>query len=145
MRYEDILNAITSLIHKRTKAEVTSDDINEFEPGSYFIDLVDYKITFNSKHRQFKAISIDILYLPKKKENLEIMNALEDINNIFEVEGKRILKVLDRFLTIGDADLKTVDHIGHYLFDLSLYDMYGKPYDYELMKDLELKFEEVKK
>ena len=59
-----------------------------------------------------------------------------------EIEGKKVLHVLNRFLTLRNTDIKIVDRVGHYVFILSLYDLYGKPYDYELMKDLELRFKE---
>ena len=38
-----------------------------------------------------------------------------------------------------------VDNVGHYEFSIELFDRYGKPIDYELMKELKLNFkEEVK-
>ena len=50
--------------------------------------------------------------------------------------------MLDRYLTLRNTDITIVDRVGHYVFTLSLYDLYGKPYDYELMNDLELRFKE---
>lgn len=143
MRYNDILNSLTSLIYKKTGAEIDCEDIDQLKPGSYFIDLVDYKRKFDSKHREYITLSVDIIYLPKKKSHLEIINALDDLDEVFEIEGKRLLKVNDRVLTVQNVDIDEVDHIGHYVFDLSLYVEYGKLQDYELMQDLELKFKEV--
>ena len=52
------------------------------------------------------------------------------------------MHVLDRYLTLRNTDITVVDRVGHYVFTLSLYDLYGKPYDYELMQDLKLRFKE---
>jgi len=74
------------------------------------------------------------------KKGAEILENLENLDNALEIEGKKVLHVLNRFLTLRNTDIKIVDRVGHYVFTLSLYDLYGKPYDYELMKDLELRF-----
>ncbi len=141
MRYIDFLDSITKLVHDKTKKEVTADNINELDPSCYFVQLVNYDKKFNSEHREKTSVSIDILYFPKTKENkAEIYDALDDLNEAFEIEGKRVLRVRDRFLTMNNVNIKEVDGVGHFLFDLSLFDIYGKPYDYELMKDLELEF-----
>lgn len=139
MRYEDILNSLTTLIYAKTKKEIECNNINNLELGSYFIEVIDYKKNFNSQHRDQLSISFDIYYLPINEDRVEIFNALDDLDNMFEIEGKRILKVKDRYLTIKNVDMKEIDFIGHYLFDLEFYVDYGKPYGYKLMKDLDFK------
>ena len=37
---------------------------------------------------------------------------------------------MNRYLTLRNTDITIVDRVGHYVFTLSLYDLYGKPYDY---------------
>ena len=69
---------------------------------------------------------------------------LEIIDDAWEIEGNKILHVLDRFLSITDVNMRIVDTIGHYMFSVELYDQYGKPYDYELMGELHLTMKEEK-
>jgi len=85
-------------------------------------------------------LCLEQLYLWGKLTNAEILENLENLDDAFEIEGKKVLHVLDRHLTLRNTDINIVDRVGHYVFTLSLYDLYGKPYDYELMKDLELRF-----
>lgn len=143
MRYIDFVNALTLLIREKTNKEVGCDNINELKTPSYHIQLISYNKEFNSNYREFTSVSIDILYIPKNKEGkAEIYDALDELNEAFEIQGNRVLKVKDRYLTMKNVQITEVDSIGHFLFDLSLFDLYGKPYDYELMQDLELKFKE---
>lgn len=53
------------------------------------------------------------------------------------------MPVLDRRLTMTDTNMNIVDTVGHYEFSISLFDQYGKPYDYELMQELEVKFKDL--
>lgn len=141
MRYMDFVNVLTLLIREKTNKEVGCDNINELKAPSYYVQLISYNKEFNSNHREFTSVSIDVLYIPKNKEDkTEIYDALDILNEAFEIQGNRILKVKDRYLTMNNVQITEVDSVGHFLFDLSLFDLYGKPYDYELMQDLELKF-----
>lgn len=143
MKYMDFMNALTMLIKGKTNKEVGCDNINKLKTPCYFVQLISYKKEFNSNHRELTSVSIDILYIPKNKENkAEIYDALDNLNESFEIEGNRVLRVKDRFLTMSNVQITEVDSIGHFLFDLSLFDLYGKPHDYELMRDLELRFKE---
>lgn len=143
MRYIDFANALTLLIKKKTNKEVGCDNINELKAPSYYIQPISYNKEFNSNYREFTSVSIDILYIPKNKEDkTEIYDALDNLNEVFEIQGNRVLKVKDRYLTMKNVQITEIDSIGHFLFDLSLFDLYGRPYDYELMQDLELRFKE---
>ena len=44
---------------------------------------------------------------------------------MFEIKGNKILKVKDRCLTLKNERTKVVDGLGHYMFDLDLFDVYG--------------------
>lgn len=145
MKWVDIRNSLTKLITEKLKNNVNSEDIDNVKKPCFFIDLVSYKKEFNSEYRELKTIDIDVIYFPKtngKLTNAEILENLENLDNALEIEGKKVLHVLDRFLTLRNTDIKIVDRVGHYVFTLSLYDLYGKPYDYELMQDLNLRFKE---
>ncbi len=61
--------------------------------------------------------------------------------NIFESNGLKIIKVLDRALHLKDQNTKIVDKIGHYMFDLDFYDDYGTRPNSPLMAELEVKFD----
>ena len=135
MKWADIRNALNKIISEKLKINPYSEDIDNVKKPCFYIDLVSYKKEFNS----------DVIYYPKtngKLTNAEILENLENLDDALEIEGKKVLHVLDRFLTLRNTDIKIVDRVGHYVFTLSLYDLYGKPYDYELMKDLELRFKE---
>lgn len=143
MKWVDIRDNLTKNITEKLKKTVYSEEIDNITKDSFFIDLISYEKNFVSQYIEKKNIEIDIRYYPKtfsKTANAEIYKAFEELDTMFEIEGRKILHIKDRFLTLNDVSIKIVDKVGHYMFSLSLYDEYGKPYDYELMKDLELKF-----
>lgn len=143
MKLVDIRNALNKIISEKLKVNPYSEDIDNVKKPCFYIDLVSYKKEFNSEYRELKTIDIDIIYYPKtngKLTNAEILENLENLDNALEIEGRKVLQVLDRFLTLRNTDIKIVDRVGHYVFSLSLYDLYGKTVDYELIKDLKLRF-----
>ena len=56
---------------------------------------------------------------------MEVYKALDELDNMFETKGNKILKVKDRCLTLKNERTKVVDGLGHYMFDLDLFDVYG--------------------
>jgi hypothetical protein len=85
----------------------------------------------------------------------ETWAALEAVDNAWNIgndwgnwEGYKCLHIpltdprdtRDRYIPIKNSEMRIVDTVGHYLFEIELYDTYGNPYDYELMENLELRF-----
>ena len=66
------------------------------------------------------------LYYNQNDENnkAEIYNALDELDNMFETKGNKILKVKERCLTLKNEQTKIVGGLGHYIFDLDLFDVY---------------------
>lgn len=141
MKYSDIRKALSSKI-KELGLSVYYEDITKIQRPCYYIDLIDYIKEFNSNYRELKQLDFDIMYFPKKEEgnNSEIIEALENLDDNFEVIGNKILNVKDRYLTLKDVRLHILDNTGHYEFSIELFDGYGKPIDYELMQELHLNF-----
>lgn len=127
MRFMDFIKSLSRKIDSFTGKEVGIDNINKLTRPAYFIQVIDYKKEFFANYRERIFISIDITYIPKNDENnkAEIYNALDDLDNMFEVKGNKILKVKDRYLTLKNNSTKIVDGLGHYIFDLDLFDVYG--------------------
>lgn len=146
MKLTDIRKAITGVLKEKTGIQVRYENINKVKRPCFFIDLVDYSKEFDSNYRELKKLDFDIMYFPEDKEgnNTETIEMLEIIDDSWEIEGNKILHVLDRFLSITDVNMRIIDTIGHYMFSISLYDQYGKPYDYELMGELYLTMKEEK-
>lgn len=144
MKVTDIRKAITKKLSE-LGLKVEYKNINKIDRPCYFVDLLTYSKEWDSNYRELKTLNYDIMYFPKSKEgnNTETWEALENIDNHFEVFGNKILPVLDRRLTMTDTNMHTVDTVGHYEFSISLFDQYGKPYDYELMQELEVKFKDL--
>lgn len=155
MRWQDIRSSITSTLKKRIPgANIYFEEADNPKFPYYFVDLIDYKKEFNTTHREWKAIILEIRYHTEqngKKARSEAIEALEMIDMAFEFQGNKVLhakrieneKIKEiRWLTLTDTDMTVIDKVGHYVFTLSLFDLYGKPYDYELMKDLELRFKD---
>ena len=117
------------------------DNINKLTRPAYFIQVIDYKKEFFASHKEKIYISIDIVYIPENDENnkAEIYNALDKLNNMFDVKGK-ILKVKDRNLTLKNENMKIVDDLGHYVFDLDLFDVYGEIPKQDIVNGLKLNF-----
>ena len=145
MKYEDIRKALTSSIGK-LGLSVYYEDITKITRPCYFIELIDYLKEFRGNYRELKQIDFDIMYFSKNAEgnNSETMEALEKLDNNFEVLGNKILKILftdkteNRYLTLKNVRLHIKDNIGHYEFSIDLYDKYGNPIDYGLMQELKL-------
>jgi len=126
MEFMDFIKSLSRKIDSFTGKEVGIDNINNLERPAYFIQVIDYKKEFFANYKERIFISIDITYTPKNDENnkAEIYNALDDLDNMFEVKGNKILKVKDRYLTLKNNSTKIVDGLGHYIFDLDLFDVY---------------------
>ena len=127
MRFIDFIKPLSEKINSFTGKEVRIDNINALSKPSYLIQVIDYKKEFFSNHKERIFISIDITYIPENDEEnkAEIYNALDDLDDMFEVRGNKILKVKDRYLTLKNEHTKIVDGLGHYIFNLDLFDVYG--------------------
>lgn len=127
MKFMDFIKSLSHKIDSFTGKEVGIDNINNLAKPSYFIQVIDYKKEFFSNYKEKIFISVDIMYIPENDENnkAEIYNALDDLDDMFEVRGNKILKVKDRCLTLKNEQTKIVDGLGHYIFDLDLFDVYG--------------------
>lgn len=141
MRLMDFVKSLSEKIDDVTGKEVGTDSINKLSKPSYFIQVIDYKKEFFSNNKERIFISIDIMYIPENDENnkIEIYNALDDLNNMFEIKGNKVLKVKERYLTLKNEQIKIVDGLGHYIFDLEFFDTYGEIPNYSMMGDIKIK------
>lgn len=123
----DFIKALSKKIYDFTDKEVGIDNINALTRPCYYIQVIDYKNEFFSNYKKRIFISLDIIYIPENDENntMEVYKALDELDNMFEIKGNKILKVKDRCLTLKNEHTKMVDGLGHYIFDLDLFDVYG--------------------
>lgn len=143
MKILDIRNAITKKLSSNGN-RVYYENIDKVKKPCFFINLVTYNKEFNTFYRERKKITFDLLYFPanEKMVNTEIINALEEIDEQFEIGGTKTLRVQDRSLNLKNTFINITDQVGHYIFDIELFDIYGKPIDYELMQELHYKTKE---
>ena len=127
MEFMDFIKALSKKIYDFTDKEVGIDNINALTRPCYYIQVIDYKNEFFANYKKRIFISIDIIYIPENDENntMEVYKALDELDNMFETKGNKILKVKDRCLTLKNEHTKMVDGLGHYIFDLDLFDVYG--------------------
>ena len=127
MEFMDFIKALSKKIYDFTDKEVGIDNINALTRPCYYIQVIDYKNEFFANYKKRIFISVDIIYIPENDENntMEVYKALDELDNIFEIKGNKILKVKDRCLTLKNEHTKMVDGLGHYIFDLDLFDVYG--------------------
>lgn len=127
MEFMDFIKALSKKIYDFTDKEVGIDNINALTKPCYYIQVIDYKNEFFSNYKKRIFISVDIMYIPENNENntTEVYKALDELDNMFEIKGNKILKVKDRCLTLKNERTKMVDGLGHYIFDLDLFDVYG--------------------
>ena len=127
MEFMDFIKALSKKIYDFTDKEVGIDNINALTRPCYYIQVIDYKNEFFANYKKRIFISVDIMYIPENDENntMEIYKALDELDNMFETKGNKILKVKDRCLTLKNEHTKMVDGLGHYIFDLDLFDVYG--------------------
>ena len=123
----DFIKALSKKIYDFTGKEVGIDNINALTRPCYYIQVIDYKNEFFANYKKRIFISVDIMYIPENDENntMEVYKALDELDNMFETKGNKILKVKDRCLTLKNEHTKMVDGLGHYIFDLDLFDVYG--------------------
>lgn len=138
----DFIKSLSRKIDSFTGKEVGIDNINKLTRPAYFIQVIDYKKEFFANNRERIHVSIDIVYIPENDENnkAEIYDALDNLNDMFDVKGNKILKVKDRNLTLKNENMKIVDGLGHYIFDLDLFDAYGEIPKQDIVNGLELNF-----
>ena len=127
MEFMDFIKALSKKIYDFTGKEVGIDNINALTRPCYYIQVIDYKNEFFANYKKRIFISVDIIYIPKNNENntMEVYKVLDELDNMFETKGNKILKVKDRNLTLKNERTKVVDGLGHYMFDLDLFDVYG--------------------
>ena len=127
MRFIDFIKSLSGKIDSFTGKEVGIDNINKLSRPAYFIQVIDYKKEFFANYKEKIFISVDIMYIPENDENntMEVYKVLDELDNMFETKGNKILKVKDRCLTLKNERTKVVDGLGHYIFDLDLFDIYG--------------------
>ena len=127
MEFIDFIKALSKKIYDFTDKEVGIDNINALTRPCYYIQVIDYKNEFFANYKKRIFISVDIMYIPENDENntMEVYKALDELDNMFETKGNKILKVKDRCLTLKNEHTKMVDGLGHYIFDLDLFDVYG--------------------
>ena len=127
MEFMDFIKALSKKIYDFTDKEVGIDNINALTRPCYYIQVIDYKNEFFANYKKRIFISLDIIYIPENDENntMEVYKALDELDNMFETKGNKILKVKDRCLTLKNEHTKMVDGLGHYIFDLDLFDVYG--------------------
>ena len=127
MEFMDFIKALSKKIYDFTDKEVGIDNINALTKPCYYIQVIDYKNEFFANYKKRIFISLDIIYIPENDENntMEVYKALDELDNMFETKGNKILKVKDRCLTLKNERTKMVDGLGHYIFDLDLFDVYG--------------------
>ena len=127
MEFIDFIKALSKKIYDFTDKEVGIDNINALTKPCYYIQVIDYKNEFFANYKKRIFISLDIIYIPENDENntMEVYKALDELDNMFETKGNKILKVKDRCLTLKNEHTKMVDGLGHYIFDLDLFDVYG--------------------
>lgn len=127
MEFMDFIKALSKKIYDFTDKEVGIDNINALTKPCYYIQVIDYKNEFFANYKKRIFISLDIIYIPENDENntMEVYKALDELDNMFEIKGNKILKVKDRCLTLKNEHTKMVDGLGHYIFDLDLFDVYG--------------------
>ena len=127
MEFMDFIKALSKKIYDFTGKEVGIDNINTLTRPCYYIQVIDYKNEFFANYKKRIFISLDIIYIPENDENntMEVYKALDELDNMFETKGNKILKVKDRCLTLKNEHTKMVDGLGHYIFDLDLFDVYG--------------------
>lgn len=123
----DFIKALSKKIYDFTDKEIGIDNINALTRPCYYIQVIDYKNEFFANYKKRIFISVDIMYIPENDENntMEVYKALDELDNMFETKGNKILKVKDRCLTLKNEHTKMVDGLGHYIFDLDLFDVYG--------------------
>ena len=127
MEFMDFIKALSKKIYDFTDKEVGIDNINALTRPCYYIQVINYKNEFFANYKKRIFISVDIMYIPENDENntMEVYKALDELDNMFEIKGNKILKVKDRCLTLKNEHTKMVDGLGHYIFDLDLFDVYG--------------------
>ena len=127
MEFMDFIKALSKKIYDFTGKEVGIDNINALNRPCYYIQVIDYKNEFFANYKKRIFISADIMYIPENDENntMEVYKVLDELDNMFEIKGNKILEVKDRKLTLKNERTKVVDGLGHYMFDLDLFDVYG--------------------
>ena len=142
MEFMDFIKSLSRKIDSFTGKEAGIDNINKLTRPAYFIQIIDYKKEFFANNRERIHVSIDIVYIPEniEKNKAEIYDALDNLNDMFNVKGNKILKVKNRNLTLKNESTKVVDGLGHYIFDLDLFDVYGEIPKQNTVNGLKLKF-----
>lgn len=144
IKVTDIIKAVSKTIKfNEPLSNINVDEIINIDREAYHIGVVNAKQVALGDYRQEITAMIDLKYYPPEtllKDNLNIYDKLDTINNFFEHKGAKVLIIGDRFVTIDTAEQENVDNVGHYMFTVNLITEYSEVPNWELMENLYFRF-----
>lgn len=117
--YKDIKIAINRKL-KTLGIEINSRDVTEgFIRPSFFVEFLD-SIRSADENQVHKSLNVQIYYFPtdRYEYSIEVLDVQEKLENLFDLK----LPVVDRLLTINQADVNMVDGVLNFSFDIEFYE-----------------------
>ncbi len=141
MRISDVRKAISTLLYDKLKIAVNVEWVEGLEGPTLTLEMIENRNTTLGVDRVLKEISWVIKYYPNSNfsANKEIQEKLDDIDLVFDMKGKKILKVLDRYVTLMNTTTRIVDNIGNFVFDTEIVVGYGEQEIFKKMERLEIR------
>ena len=100
MEFMDFIKALSKKIYDFTDKEVGIDNINALTKPCYYIQVIDYKNEFFANYKKRIFISVDIMYIPEKRNKYCIKGGDIMLENKIETYEKSIKKILKNDLKI---------------------------------------------
>lgn len=117
--YKDIKIAVNRKL-KTLGIEITSKDVTEgFNRPSFFVEFLN-SIRSADENQVHKSLNVQIYYFPtdRYEYSLEVLEIQEQLEYLFELK----LPVVDRLLTINEANADMVDGVLNFSFDIEFYE-----------------------
>ena len=153
---KNILFAVTKAVAENFTQDVYIQDNNTqgFDKSCFFVQILPIQSIAITKYSNLRNLSISIKYLQQPGEDIL---TLYDVGDKLEEIFGRTLYVEDTYLTTNDFDTsiysdevgRILDFMIHLQFDDIKYNKYDGPNhegeEYDLMRELHLQFEELRK
>lgn len=139
----EIKAAIVNVLKtKYPECRVHFDNVEKSDAPYFYVELMPTATTVDDVYSD-RLIQVDVTYIhPKDAMGRVNRTAVYDVADTLDRTIRPVLVIMDRHITILDAEMTVVDDILHYIFNLDFRDAWTDEeagrVQYELMQSMQL-------
>lgn len=146
MTLREIKAAIVAVLNQNFKGyTVHFDNVEKSDAPYFYVELMPTATTVDDVYSD-RLVQVDITYIhPKDAMGRVNRTAVYDVADTLDRTIRPVLAIMDRHITILDAEMTVVDDILHYIFNLDFRDNFEDAgrIQYELAQHLDLEINKL--